>query len=139
MEDTLTITFFLAGGKTVNGDRSLILPASTLWFVPQSIRFDPNLEDMGVGFLLDDPTVVAIDVAWVDDYEDSLEPVLAATAIYYAEESQHEAQEARNPDDLRPRGIDAPYYEMGVQITEWIVGYMQEHVYNQDMDDDNMA
>jgi hypothetical protein len=139
VEDTLTITFFLSDGATPNGDRSILLPMATLMFEPQHVRFDPNLEDMGVGFLLDDPDVVAVDVAWVDDYEDSLEPVLTMTGLYFIEGTTRQLAESRAASDLKTRSVDAPYFERGVQITEWIVTYMQENVYNQDQDDDNTA
>ena len=137
MDDTLTITFLLASGKTAKGeDRALILPAASLWAEALKIRFDPNLEDMGVGFLLDDPTVVALDTAWVDDYEDTTDPVLTATAIYYITQSERPSAAQHSINDVKARAVAAPYFERGVQIVEWLVGYMEENVYNQDTDED---
>jgi len=133
VDDTLTITFLLAPGKTSDGTaRSTILPAATLWMETQKIRFDPTLEDMGVGNLLDDPTVVALDVAWVDDYEDTSDPILTATAIHYTTGDERPDAVSFSIDDTSPRAVKAPYYERGVQIIEWVVQYMQDNVYNQD-------
>lgn len=137
MDDTLTITFMLAPGKTLKGEgRTALLPVSILWVEAMKIRFDPALEDMGVGNLLDDPNVVAVDVAWVDDYDDTSDPVLTATALYCIDNADHPEATAYSIADSQPRAVNAPYYERGVQIVEWIVQYMTENVYNQDSNEE---
>jgi hypothetical protein len=138
VDDTLTITFLLAPGKTSDGTaRSQILPAATLWLDTHRIRFDPMLEDMGVGNLLDDPNVVALDVAWVDDYEDTSDPVLTAMGVHYANNDGRPDAVAHSTNESRPRAVNTPYYPRGVQLVEWITQYMQENVYNQDSDQES--
>jgi hypothetical protein len=133
VDDTLTITFVLATGQTALGaDRALILPAALLWTEAHKIRFDPTLEDMGVGFMLDDPNIVAVDIAWVDDYEDTSDPVLTATSLYFVDNTERPSSDARDFSDLRLHAVDVPYYASGVQVIEWIVNYMQNDVYHQD-------
>ncbi|MBX3065416.1 MAG: hypothetical protein KF726_20745 [Anaerolineae bacterium] len=137
MDDTLTITFFLAGGKTPQGNRLTLTFGGSLWLEEKQISFDPGKEDMGVGLLLNDPLVVAVDVAWVDDYDDTKEPVLMATGLYFSRDPQADAMLDGKAAEFRYRRVNAPYYESGIQIVEWIVQYMQENVYNQDVDADN--
>src|SRR5688572_22095746 len=95
------------------------------------------LEDMGVGNLLDDPSVVALDVAWVDDYDDTSDPILTAMGIHYADNKDRPDVVAHSTNESRPRAVKTPYYERGIQIVEWIVMYMQENVYNQDSDQES--
>lgn len=137
MDDTLTITFFLAGGSTPKGSRASLTLGGAIWLQTKKIPFDPQVEDMGIGFLLDDPRVIAVDIAWVDDYEDTKEPILTATGLYFAHDPQVDAMFDGKAAELTERRVNAPYYESGIQIVEWIVNYMQENVYNQDVDADN--
>src|SRR5438128_4033834 len=82
MDDNLTIRFLLPEGHTSKGKRS---EWTIVTFVIQEAveaRIDPSREDLGIGTLLDDPNVIAVNATWLDDYGDKQEPILAVTAVY---------------------------------------------------------
>src|SRR5260221_1626596 len=82
MKDTLTITFLLSGGKTAQGHRSEWHLIESILYEPAEARLDPTREDLGVGPILDHPEIIAVNVAWVDDYSDNQEPVLSITGVH---------------------------------------------------------
>lgn len=139
MDDTLTLTFFLSEGPTPTEHRSQILPAAILWYKPITQAFDAELEDLGVGDLLNNPRVVGLQASWVDDYDDAHEPVLTASGLILAlaDDDDQASFTSLEAETLRPNAITVPHFKEGVQLAEWIVNYMLENVYNQDQDEDN--
>lgn len=123
-DDSLTITFKIDNRRY----------EGTLWHVGINQPFDPALEDLGVGFKLEQPDLIAVDVAWLDDYDDKHEPVLAASALYYALEPADPASLRAEPQDtwnVLQESIHIPgTISGGGRIAEWIVTYMTDNVYN---------
>jgi hypothetical protein len=136
MDDTLTITFVLAGGKTPQGNRQSVNSAEYLWYEEASQDFDPMLEDFGVGNKLNDPTIVAVNVSWVDDYDDTEKPFMNVTGFFHTTNTSDAILDAKPTREFMPRAVTVPNYPTGIQIIEWIVGYMQNNVYHQTHRDD---
>jgi hypothetical protein len=131
MDDTLSITFTLAAGKTPNGERQPMRGGEPLWYRSVDARIDPDKEDLGVGSILESPDILAADFAWVDDYDDSRKPYLALLGTYCAGDPPSGDAEKYRRSEVRPSAVDVPYYASGTRIAEWIVQYMQDNVYHQ--------
>jgi hypothetical protein len=132
MDDNLTIRFLLPDGHTAQGKRSEWTVVSFL--APETVeaRIDPSQEDLGIGLLLDDPEVIMVNVAWLDDYNDNQEPILAVTGLYRPCHLGHPS--ASPAVEITPSAVRVPYHPTGAQIMEWIATYMRDNVYHDGMD-----
>src|SRR5262245_48886928 len=130
MKDTLTITFVLAGGKTAQGQRSEWHLIEFVLHEPADARLDPSREDLGIGNILDHPEVIAVNVAWLDDYDDQKEPVLAITGVHRVVKAG--SPQAKLAAEVTASAVKVPYHPSGPEGMEWIAAYMQDNVYHQD-------
>jgi hypothetical protein len=130
-KDTLTILFALAHGETPRGKRSDWTILSHLHHQPVQVPVNPDREDFGIGDLLDDPEVLAVHVAWLDDYGDNKEPVLALTGLFRQAQSDH--SEAQLAVKVMSSAIKVPTLPSGAHSAEWIATYMRDNVYHDDM------
>jgi hypothetical protein len=132
MDDNLTILFGLSDGETPNGKRTTWNVASFVKHDHVQIALDPTREDLGVGPALEDPAVVAVHVAWLDDYNDNQEPVLAVTGAFRGVPLG--TDDARPAVQLIADAIAVPHFPSGAQIMEWIATYMRDNVYHDGME-----
>jgi hypothetical protein len=132
MDDNVTILFGLSDGQTPTGPRAMWNVASFVKHEHVQAVLDPSREDLGVGPILEDPSIVAVNVAWLDDYEDSQEPVLAITGTFKVVAiGTNDAQAAVQ---LMGEAVPVPHFPSGVQIMEWIATYMRDNVYHDGME-----
>jgi hypothetical protein len=132
MDDSLTIRFLLPEGQTAQGKRS---EWTIVTFVTQETveaRIDPSRQDLGIGTLLDDPDVIAVNATWLDDYDDNQQPILAVTALYRPCRIGH--PNACPAIEVTPSAIRVPYHPTGAQLMEWIATYMRDNVYHDGID-----
>jgi hypothetical protein len=132
MDDSLIIRFLLPEGETPQGKRSEWTVITILAQETVEARLDPSRQDLGIGPLLDDPDVIAVNVAWLDDYDDNQEPILAVTGLYRPGRLGHPNISAAV--EVMPSAIRVPYQPTGAQLMEWIATYMRDNVYHDGMD-----
>jgi hypothetical protein len=132
MDDSLTILFCLANGKTPRGERGGWNVTTFVQCETVEERVDQSREDLGVGTLLDDPAIVAVQATWLDDYDDNNNPILAVTGLYRPVALG--TANAQAAVTTFTDAVEVPYLPTGTQITEWIATYMIDNVYHDGME-----
>jgi hypothetical protein len=132
MDDSLTILFLLANGKTPRGERSGWNVTTFVKREEVEHRIDQSREDLGVGSLLDEPAIMAVQATWLDDYDDNNHPILAITGLFRPVGLGTPGAELAMTT-LRDT-VEVPYLATGTQITEWIATYMIDNVYHDGME-----
>jgi hypothetical protein len=131
-KDTVTILFSLAHGATPRGKRAEWNIISHLQHHPLEVHIDPNREDFGLGDMLDDPEIIGVHVAWLDNYGDNQEPILAVTGLYRPAHSG--SSDAKMALNVMPAAIKVPALPSSAHIAEWIATYMRDNVYHDSRD-----
>jgi hypothetical protein len=132
MDDSLTILFCLANGKTPRGERPGWNVTTFVKREEVEQRVDQSREDLGVGSVLDDPTIVAVQGTWLDDYDDNDNPILALTGLYRPVALG--TSDAQSAVTTLNDAVEVPYLPTGTQVAEWIATYMIDNVYHDGME-----